>query len=196
MFLFLFVVVVMDASTTPLPAPSSLTRDGSPPLVIQYISKHSRKLDVARFGEMQMTGDHQSIYDSRFKKYWDTAVGAWIEGWCHCGGRGASVLMGIHQSTDYHIIRFYEKVDHEQGLEPILQAHRVLGDVRFPNGLADVSVFPVRMTSCTSLPSGPTGKRIRISSIVTGPAVVYTTRSAGTMSNSSPCRPWYTLNNF
>lgn len=44
--------------------------------VIEYISRYGHYLDACRIGAKRIEGDQHLIYDRRFEKYNDTAVGA------------------------------------------------------------------------------------------------------------------------
>lgn len=98
-------------------------RDGSPYSVMEYISRYSNYLDACLFAVMRIVADQPLIYDHRFNKYRDTAVGAWIKRWRNCDGRGASLSQCPHASTDSPFVWCYEEVDYERRLSAIVAAH-------------------------------------------------------------------------
>lgn len=92
----------------------------------------------------------------------------------------------VHEPMDLPFVSCYEEVDYERRLGSIVEARRALAIALLQTGLADVEGVSIRMTSCTSPSTSPDGRRRRMSSIGTGPAIVGSVCLAGTMHNFWP----------
>lgn len=72
---------------------------------------------------MGIVGNHPLIYDRRIDSYRDTEAGARMKCCCDCGSIDASSLWCTHESKDSRFVRWYDEVDHERPLGPIVVAH-------------------------------------------------------------------------
>lgn len=109
--------------------------------VMKYISEKDPCLDVQSFGALMMAIDQPFIYDRRFKKYGDIAVGAWTKRWQHCSCRGASVSWCMHKLMDSLLTRCYKGVDHQWLFGMIVDGPRQLRHRLFLTRLTDVLLF-------------------------------------------------------
>lgn len=95
---------------------------------MEHISKYWLYWGARRFGLIWIASDQPSMYDHRFTKYRNTAVGAQTRRWRHFGGIGSIILRFMHWSVDSPFVPCSDDVDYKRRFGSIVEGHRALAD--------------------------------------------------------------------
>lgn len=100
--------------------------------VSEYIRNYGAYVDMWQFAGMRMNGNSMTVWDGRYSRNRDTAVGASRKQWWYSSVRGATNCRFVSADIDTLLRRCFKEVDYEKSLGELVSAKRSIAMADIP----------------------------------------------------------------